>query len=107
MEQVQRIHDAFALVVIIGDNKSGFGARRHAFDPFRPWLKLFVAVEVVVALVPRNIRVVSKPRVVSSPVQANIPNLRCCASTGRHRASDQRLIDIAKTDAVAPKHSFD
>src|SRR5947208_16851143 len=69
-------------------------------DARDPRVELFRRVQIVVALVRRNIFVVGEPSIVAAAVQAHIADRRSRLRGRRERTPHDRLIDVANARAV-------
>src|SRR5712692_1068197 len=99
-DQLQGVHDGFALVVIVGDDKSRVRARGKLADALGPGLELFLAVEIVVTVVRGHRRVIAEPGVVPPAVQANVTHRPGGTPGGLERPANHGLVDIAEAHAV-------
>src|SRR5712692_10489987 len=99
-DQLQRIHHALALEMVVGDDKGGLGAHGEFADALGPGFKFRLAVEVVVALLGRRRRVIAEPRIVPPPVQPDVAHRRGGPLGRLERPADHWLIYVAKTHAV-------
>src|SRR5260370_27396 len=99
-DELQGVDHGLALEMIVGDDESIARLAcdfAHAIDPRR---ELFGGVEIVVAFVRRNYRVVAEPPVVAPPVKPYVSNGGSSLSRRPQRSPDDGLVDVAKTDAA-------
>ena len=100
IHQLQGVNDSFGLKMIVGDDESFVGGFGHVLDAFGPGFEFRRGVKIVVAFGRRGIGVVAEPSVVTAAVQANIADGRGDAFAGDDGTADDRLVDIAETDAA-------
>jgi hypothetical protein len=100
VDELQGVDHRFALKMIVGDDKSFAGPLGDFADSRNPGRELFRRVKIVVALMRWDGFVVGEPSVVPAAVQPHVAYRRRGLRGGPKRAPDDRLVDVAETDAV-------
>ena len=94
-DEFEGVDDGFAEVMVVGDDEDAAGAFGDALDAFGPGLQFFLGVQVVVALVLRELGVVAEPGVVAASVEANVADRGSDFGGRRKRFADDGLVDVA------------
>lgn len=87
--------------MIVGDDECGFRARGDLFDPFRPRTEFLDVITIVITFVAGKFRVIGKPRVASSSVEANISDFGSGTFAWAYRTADYKMIDVTKSEVEA------
>src|SRR5205807_4538704 len=99
-DELERIDDGLPLKMVVGDDERPLRMLAEFTDGPDPWIELFRRVQIVVALVRRNIFVVGEPSIVAAAVQADIADRRSRLRGRRERTPNDGLIDVANAGAV-------
>src|SRR5579863_4718535 len=105
INKLQRVDDAFALEMIVGDHESCAGMFGDVPDAFCPGFQFVFFVKIVVALGWRNEGIIGEPCVIPAAVEPDVANMRGGALGGFERAANHRLINVAETDFPGVEHS--
>ena len=99
-EELQGVHDAFALVVIVGDDIDVAGVFLNFLDAIDPGLEFFERIKVVVAFVGGEFGIIAEPGVVAAAVKADVAYRRGALRSWRDGIADDGLIDVAESGVV-------
>src|SRR6266481_5090899 len=102
-DELQSVDHGFALKMIVGDDKCFAGPLRDFADARDPGRELFRGVKIVVALMRGDGFVVREPGVIPAAMQPHVAYSRRGLRGWAERSPDDRLINVAKTDAMIPQ----
>ena len=96
-DELEGVDDAFALVVVVGDDEDFAGAVGNFCDAFSPRRKFFGGVQIVVALMGRNGGIVGEPGVVAAAVKAHVADGGSGFGARLERPADDGLVNVAES----------
>ena len=79
VNELQRIYDSLASVMIVRDDERRFGVLGDGADALCPRLKLFSGIEKVVSFRWGRVRIVGEPSIVAPSMKPNVTYRRCRA----------------------------
>src|ERR1022692_3533621 len=79
VNQLQRVHHALALKMIVRDDERGLRFFSNMANSPGPRFQLLLGVEIVVALVAGNLGIVAEPRILAAAMPANLTQPRWSA----------------------------
>lgn len=98
MNQIQRVDDALALIVIVGDDKSRIRMRGNLLDAFRPGFQFFFRVKIIVTFILGNRWIVGEPSVVAATMQSYVTDGGSDAFAGHDGTADYGLVNVTESD---------
>ena len=99
-DKLERVHDGFALIVVVGDYECVVSVGGHFLHARDPWFEFFGGIEVVVALVCGDRFVIAEPGVVATAVQADVADGGGGLGGRRKGFSDDGLVDVANAGTM-------
>src|SRR6266404_1526108 len=103
-DQLQRIHHALGLIVIIRNHEYVFRGFGNACRSHGPRPQLLLRVQIVVPLKTRHHCLVVEPCVIAASVQSHITNRSRYLSRRLDRSSNHWLVNIAESHAALAQH---
>jgi hypothetical protein len=100
VDELEGVDDGLALEMIVGDDEGVPGLSGDFVDAGDPRSQFFRGVEIVVALVGGNGRVVGEPRVVAAAMKTDVAEGRSDLRRRSERTADDGLVDVAEAGVV-------
>src|SRR5882672_2247252 len=98
--QLQSIHHRLAKIVVVGDYKCLASLLAHLTNAIAPGRQFLSGIQIVVAFMLRNFRIVAEPGVVAPPMQPYVANRRSDFRRRLERTPDHWLIDVAERNLM-------